>query len=238
MQRLLISVRGKNEAIEAVRGGAHIVDAEYPGSALGTPYPLNIYCIRQSVPLDRLVSTNIGEKQFVWSTAAQAALGVAFAGADIIKVGLAELNGARAAKIMGRIVHHVKHWFPWKVLVATFFADDEMRRVFDPVSSGAEVCVTAKAKGVLIDTFFKERGIGLLDCLSKQEVAKFVADCHAAGKEAWVAGSVTEQQLPVLWRTGVDVICVRGAACGQGRGRMGRVSDGIVRRLVSTIPTQ
>ena len=70
-QRLLVSIRGKNEALEAVRGGAHIADAEYPMSALGTQYPLNIHAIRTSVPKAIPVSTNIGEKQFIWSTAAQ-----------------------------------------------------------------------------------------------------------------------------------------------------------------------
>ena len=54
--------------------------------------------------------SNIGEKQFVWSTAAQAALGVAFAGADIIKVGLAELRLEEAIEIMTRVVRNVKYW--------------------------------------------------------------------------------------------------------------------------------
>jgi len=61
-QRLLVSVRGTTEALAAARGGAHIADVEYPGSALGKPYPLNIKAVRdaldaagfQSVP----ISTN------------------------------------------------------------------------------------------------------------------------------------------------------------------------------------
>ena len=236
MQRLLVSVRGKNEAIEAVKGGAHIIDAEYPGSALGTPYPLNIHSIRQHVPLDRLVSTNIGEKQLVWSTAAQAAVGVAFAGADIIKAGLGGLTVAKAATVMARIVHHVHYWFPWKVLVPAFFADDEMRKTLDPVKHGADVCVRAKAHGMLIDTFFKDRGQGLLGYLTLKEVQAFARSCHAAGKEAWVAGSVTEQQLPSLWEAEVDVVGVRAAACEPGKGRLGKVSARVVRRLVNTIP--
>ncbi len=236
MQRLLVSVRGKNEAIEAVRGGAHIIDAEYPGSALGTPYPLNIHTIRSHVPLDRLVSTNIGEKQFVWSTAAQAAVGVAFAGADIVKVGLAELDARKAATVMSRIVRHVRYWFPWKILVPAFFADSELRSVLDPVTQGVQVAVKASAQGVLIDTFFKERGRGVLDYLDIKEVKAFVKTCHAAGLEAWVAGSVTKPQLPPLWDVGVDVVCVRGAACEAGKGRMGQVKASAVRSLVATIP--
>ena len=62
-QRLLISVRGKSEALVAARGGAHIADVEYPASALGTPYPLNILAVRNAVPKSMAVSTNIGEEQ-------------------------------------------------------------------------------------------------------------------------------------------------------------------------------
>lgn len=46
VERLLVSVRGSNKAIAAAKGGAHITDVEYPGSALGDPYPLNIKAVR------------------------------------------------------------------------------------------------------------------------------------------------------------------------------------------------
>ncbi|UCC31281.1 MAG: hypothetical protein JSU86_03200 [Phycisphaerales bacterium] len=79
MGRLLVSVRGSNEALAAAEGGAHIADVEYPGSALGTPYPLNIRAVRQRLDeagfKDMPISTNIGEEQpvrstgLLWSTA-------------------------------------------------------------------------------------------------------------------------------------------------------------------------
>ncbi len=96
MGRLLVSVRGPNEALAAEEGGAHIVDVEHPTSALGTPYPLNIKAVRSSLDQEGYrkipISTNIGEDQPVRSTACQAALGVAIAGADYIKCGLAGLE--------------------------------------------------------------------------------------------------------------------------------------------------
>lgn len=237
-QRLLISVRGKNDAIEAVAGGAHIMDVEFPGSALGTPYPLNIQNVRKYVPSDRLVATNIGEKQHVWATASQAALGVAIAGADIIKVGLAELRPRMAADVMKRGVRNVKKWAPGKILIAAFFAEEELRRILDPITQAQQVALTAKANGILIDTFFKERGKGLLDHLTIQEIEAFVERCHQNNLEAWVAGSITKEQMPDLWRTGVDVICIRQAAT-EKRGRVGRmaeVSRAFVEELVKTIP--
>lgn len=236
-QRLSISVRGKLEAIEAVKGGAHIIDVEYPGSALGTSYPLNIYTVRKSISRNKPVSTNIGEKQFVWSTAAQAALGVAFAGADIIKVGLAELKLKDAIEIMTRVVRNVKYWanFKNKQLIATFFTDPKFMRILDPINDSIEVAKKSKSKGILIDTFYKSKGKGLLDYLSKKDILRFVRNCHSARLEAWIAGSIRKEQLPSLWATGVDVICIREAACEKGKKRMGMVKGEVVRDLVKTI---
>ncbi len=117
-QRLLVSIRGPKEALNAYRGGAHIIDVEYPASALGTPYPLNIRAVRNAIPKRIEIATNIGEEQRERrSTACQAVLGVALAGADIIKAGLAGYSYKEArylgdngsvgvdAKLLGDALH-------------------------------------------------------------------------------------------------------------------------------------
>jgi len=77
MQKLLVSIRGYNEAKEAASGGAHIADVEYPATALGTPYPLNILSVRTRLNKEGYkkveLSTNIGEIQTNRATACQAA---------------------------------------------------------------------------------------------------------------------------------------------------------------------
>jgi len=241
MQKLLISVRGPREALQAVKGGAHIADAEYPASALGTPYPLNIFSIRDG--LDKaghkniIVSTNIGEKQFDRATACQAALGVATAGADVIKCGLAELPFETAAYLGGIIVRTVKKFYPEKMVVPAVFVDDDMQKFFKPFSEGIKLCRLIGADGLLIDTFNKNVGKGLLDYCELKDISKFASECHRYKKEAWLAGSITEKELPNLWKTGVDVICIRGAACEQkGNGRFGEVSSRIITKLYKTIP--
>jgi (5-formylfuran-3-yl)methyl phosphate synthase len=238
-QRLLVSVRGPNDARAAVAGGAHIIDAEYPKSALGTVHPGNIHRIRSVTPKRLAVSTNIGEVQNVWSTAAQAALGVALAGADIIKIGLADLPPSGATRLMADIARQMRFffWKPRKQLIATFFADKNLRKVCDPVRCGADVASKAKVAGVLIDTFEKRPGHALLDLTDLAEITDFVRSCHAAGVEAWIAGSIKRPQLSDLWATDVDVVCVRGAACEGGEGRLGGVSRRRVEELVVTIPT-
>jgi uncharacterized protein (UPF0264 family) len=232
MQRLLVSVRGKNEALEAVRGGAHIVDAEYPASALGTPYPLNIWAIRHAVPSRVLVSTNIGEEQPRGSTAAQAALGVARAGADIVKVGMAKASKKDVQLLTNRVTRTIKYWYPRKKVIPAFFADTRLRRIFDPFASVKWLAQIDEIDGILVDTFNKRVGKGLLDYVNIRAIRRFVRDCHKAKLEVLIAGSIKATQIEELWGTGVDVICVRGAACGKVSDRSGNVRADLVSKLV------
>ncbi len=242
MQKLLVSIRGINEAIAAAEGGAHIADVEYPASALGTPYPLNINAVRTKLNEANFskvqVSTNIGEVQQVRASACQAALGVAIAGADLIKFGLAEQSPEAAIYLAKNIVRTVKKLLDKpKKLYPAVFVDEDMTRFFKPLEHGIDLVNESGADGLLIDTYNKLIGKSLLDYMSIDDIKKFVDDMHSINKEAWIAGSVQEFELPDLWKTGVDVICVRGAACSttEGKGRFGTVKEEIVKKLVNTI---
>lgn len=241
-QRLLISVRGPNEALEAVKGGAQIADVEYPASALGTPYPLNIQAVRLHLNNKghrRIsVSTNIGEAQSVRASACQAALGVAHSGADLIKFGLAEQSPEAAVYLAENLVRTVRKLGPdGKKLYPAVFVDKDMCRFFQPFEHSVDLVKQSKADGILIDTFNKLTGKGLLDYCNLHQIADFTDAMHQCNKEAWIAGSITPEELPGLWATGVDVICVRSAACESGdKGRFGKVKAEIVRELVKTIP--
>lgn len=242
MQKLLVSVRGCKEALESSKGGGHIADVEYPASALGTPYPLNILAVRQKLNNSSFrkveVSTNIGELQINRSTACQAALGVATAGADIIKFGLAEETLESASYMGDSIVRTVRQFFGRKKkLIPSVFIDKDMQRFFKPLHEGVKLASNIKADGILVDTFNKSIGKGLLNYCSIENIKTFVKNCHNHNIEAWIAGSIIKDELKKLWITGVDVICVRGAACEQtGIGRFGEVKQSIVKDLVSTIP--
>ncbi len=236
MGRLLVSVRGPKEALAAAEGGAHIADVEYPASALGTPYPLNIKAVREAldgagfehVP----ISTNIGEDQPVRSSACQAALGVAIAGAEYIKCGLAGLEPKSAAYLGRNLVRTVREWFPKKKVYPAVFADEGLDHVFDPLKDGPALAQDIDSDGLLIDTFNKNIGLGLLDYVSLEQVSAFVRALHDIGKGAWIAGSISAEELAKLWGTGVDVICVRGAACEHAvSARLGSVTAGTVRAL-------
>lgn len=96
MGRLLVSVRGQNEALAAPKGSAHIADVEYPHSALAAPYRLNVKAVCQQLDHDARngvpMSTNTGEEQAVRRAACQAVLGVAPPGSAYVKCRFAGLN--------------------------------------------------------------------------------------------------------------------------------------------------
>ncbi|MFA5039619.1 MAG: (5-formylfuran-3-yl)methyl phosphate synthase [Candidatus Omnitrophota bacterium] len=238
-QKLLVSIRGPKEALSAYKGGAHIIDVEYPASALGTPYPLNIKAVRIAIPKRIEIATNIGEDQKKRrSTACQAALGVALSGADVIKAGLARYPYKEAKYVAGNIVRTVKYWFPRKKVIPAVFIDKNLRRIFDPIKEGPKLGKEIKADGILIDTFNKgPEENKLIKLLTYEEIKIFANTCHRFKLEAWIAGSITFEEIPKLWKTGVDVICIRGAACVKDSGRMGLVSRQFVKELVKTIPT-
>ncbi len=238
MGRLLVSVRGPKEAVAAAEGGADIADVEYPASALGTPYPLNIKAVRDELDeagfRDFPISTNIGEEQRGRSTACQAALGVAVAGANYVKCGFAGLGPKGAAYLGRNLVRTVKTWHPDRRVYPAVFPEGEFAETLSPLHDGPKLVETIGADGLLVDTFRKEIGMGLLDYLTNEAIEQLVAALHARGKEAWVAGSLTAEELPKVHRTGVDVVCVRGAACEPtgATGRFGQVSSDAVARLV------
>ncbi len=241
MSRLLVSVRGPVEAIEAAKGGAHIADVEYPTSALGTPYPLNIQAVRKRLDRNKFrkipISTNIGEEQKIRSNSCQAALGVALAGADYIKLGFAGLDYNAAVYLGRNLVRTIKRWFPKKKVYPAVFPEERFSISFNPLKDGPRLVKEIKCDGLLIDTYDKGIGKGLVDYFSIKELKKFVKDLHNIRKEAWLAGSITKEQLPALWKTGVDVICVRGAACEkiEGEVRFSEVKKEIVKQLLNNL---
>ncbi|MCH8012692.1 MAG: hypothetical protein IIA61_12200 [Candidatus Marinimicrobia bacterium] len=241
MGRLLVSVRGPKEALVAARGGAHIADVEFPGSALGTPYPLNIKAVRDKLDSNGFkqipISTNIGEKQPVLSTACQAALGVATAGSDFIKCGMAGLSLERSTYLGRSLMRTIKEWHPEKKMYPAVFPDEEYMSVFNPLIDGPMLVEKINCDGLLIDTYNKNIGKSLLDYFTVKKLKQLVDDLHSLGKEAWLAGSITIEQMLKLWETGVDVVCVRGAACESidEELRFGKIRTELVLELIETI---
>jgi uncharacterized protein (UPF0264 family) len=226
--KLLVSVVDVGEAREAAAAGADIVDVKNPAEgSLGAPLPAVIAGVRAAVPAELPVSAAIGDMPNLPGTAALAALGAARSGAAFVKVGLWGVG--TEAEAVG-LLRAVREAGSGAVVVAAAYADAS--RVAQAPLAPALLPRVARAAGVgvcLLDTAVKD-GDGLLDWLSRDELASLVADAHAAGLQVALAGALRAEDLPVVRATGADIAGVRSAACSDGR-RSGPLDAARVRAL-------
>jgi (5-formylfuran-3-yl)methyl phosphate synthase len=226
--RLLVSVVDADEARVAAAAGADIVDVKNPAEgSLGAPSPSVIAAVRGTVPAELPVSAAIGDMPNLPGTAALAALGAARSGATFVKVGL---WGAATEAEAVDLLRAVRDGAAGSVVVAGAYAD--AARVPDAPLAPQLLPRVARAAGVgvcLLDTAVKD-GRGLLDWLSPDALTSLVAEAHAAGLEAALAGALRMEDLSVVRATGADIVGVRSAACGDGR-RSGPLEAARVRAL-------
>ena len=223
--RLLVSVRDVREAQAAVRGGAEIVDAKDPRrGALGPVSPRTLSRIRAAVPSGIPVSAALGDAADDWPVPR----GVAY-----VKVGLRDVQDAEHAQVLAnRAARRAAEAGAELVLVA--YADATRAGSPPPLAVPA-IAAAAGARGVLLDTAFKDRG-GLFDLLDVARVAQWLAAARATGELfTALAGSLGEPGLRTALALGADIVGVRGAACDGGR--MGRVSVARVAALSALVAT-
>ena len=215
--RLLVSVRDVRDAQAAVLGGAEIVDAKDPRrGALGPVTPRALARIRAVVPPGIPVSAALGDAAAEWAVPRGVGVGVAY-----VKVGLRDVIDAEHARALAqRAATRAAEAGAELVLVA--YAD-ALRAGSLPPLAVPDVAAAVGARGVLLDTAFKDRG-GLFDILDVARVAQWLAAARATGAGLFtaLAGSLGEPGLRTALALGADIVGVRGAACDGGR--MGRVS--------------
>jgi len=230
--RLLVSVRDVRDAQAAVRGGADIVDAKDPRrGALGPVTPRTLADIRAAVPTGIPVSAALGDAADE-RVVAQAARLAAARGAAYVKVGLRDVTDAGHARALAhRAAQGAAEAGAELVLVA--YADASRVGSLPPLAV-PDIAAAAGARGVLLDTAFKDQG-SLFDLLDVARVAQWLAAARAAGLFTALAGSLGggEPGLRTALALGADIVGVRGAACDGGR--TGRVSVARVAALSALV---
>jgi uncharacterized protein (UPF0264 family) len=227
--QLLVSVANAAEALDAVAGGADLIDAK--DASAGPLGPVTLDVLRQihsQVAGSRQVSAALGDATDE-SSIHLAAASFARAGAALVKVGFAKSTSAEKietllqAAVSGVRIGGGDH----SGVIAVAYAD---RNRLEDVSSETLISISAQAgaRGVLVDTADKE-GPGLLELVSQDRLSRWVVKAHAHGLLAALAGKLTAQDLSLVAGMGADVAGVRGAACDGGR--VGRVSVEKVRLL-------
>ncbi|MFQ6073687.1 MAG: (5-formylfuran-3-yl)methyl phosphate synthase [Candidatus Bathyarchaeia archaeon] len=228
--KLLVSVVNRREALEAVRGGAHIIDVKNPREgSLGANFPRVIRQVKEAVPDKVKVSATIGDLPNLPGTASLAALGAAVSGAEYVKVGLFGVKtSAEATNLMKEVCRAVKGYDDALKVVAAGYADFRQVDCLNPLKL-PEAAYKAEADGVMIDVKVKDSGSKLFSFLSDRELKGFVDEAHSCNLIAALAGSLERQDVPRLYELGADVIGVRRAVCN----KRDRLHGEVQRRAVS-----
>lgn len=217
--KLLVSVVDVEEAQEALRGGADIVDVKNPEEgSLGAAFPWIVRDITGVVKNAELSAT-IGDLHFKPGQASQAAYGMSLLGVDYIKAGIA-FRGVDRAIELGRAI--VKAVQGRARVVLACYADYEEAGTLSPLEL-PRVAAEAGAHGVMIDTLSKS-GKNLFDFMSRSEIEEFIRAGKELGLVVALAGSLKKEHIPVLRELGAEIAGFRGSACSQGDRVKGRIS--------------
>ncbi|MDO8869895.1 MAG: (5-formylfuran-3-yl)methyl phosphate synthase [Methanobacteriaceae archaeon] len=232
---LLISPINTEEALEAIEGGADIVDVKNPKEgSLGASFPWIIKGVREMTPEDMLVSATLGDVPYKPGTVSLAAMGALVSGADYIKVGLyGTKNYDEALEVMENVVRTVRENSSDAVVVASGYADAHRVGAIDPMEI-PKVAAEAGADLAMVDTAVKD-GKTLFDFMDIDDLQKFVNEIHDYGLKSALAGSVKKDQLKPLYDINCDVVGVRGAACIGGDRNTGKIHRSAVAELKNMI---
>ncbi len=228
---LLISPINTAEALEAIEGGADIIDVKNPKEgSLGANFPWVIKSIRELTPKDMLVSATLGDVPYKPGTVSLAALGASVSGADYIKVGLyGTKNYQEALEVMENVVKTVDDYNVDAIVVASGYADANRVGAVDPMEI-PDIAADAGAEIAMVDTAVKD-GKTLFDFMDEEKISIFNQKIHDHGLKSALAGSIKKNQLQTLHNLGCDVVGIRGAACIGGDRNSGQIHRSAVMEL-------
>jgi hypothetical protein len=227
----LISPINTQEAREAINGGADIIDVKNPKEgSLGANFPWMIRNIREITPENMQVSATLGDVPYKPGTVSLAAAGAIASGADYIKVGLyGTKNYSEALEVMENVVRTVDEFNSDAIVVASGYADAHRVGAVDPMEI-PRVAADSGSDLAMVDTAVKD-GKTLFDFMNEETISKFTEETHNYGLKSALAGSVTQEQMPLLAELGCDVAGIRGAACIGGDRNSGSIHHEAVARL-------
>ncbi|MBN1245461.1 hypothetical protein JXA31_07705 [Candidatus Bathyarchaeota archaeon] len=233
--KLLISPKNEKEAVEAISGGADIIDVKNPKEGpLGASFPWVIKRIRQITPTNIEVSCTLGEVPNLPGSMALASLGAAATGVNYIKAGLYGLKTLEeAVYLMQSVTKAAKEYNPSIKVVASGYADAARLSTVDPLLV-PKIAYEAQADIAMLDTAIKD-GKSLFNFLTKPQLQRFVDVAHSYGLKAALAGSLQKEDLPVVYALGADVAGLRGAACTLSDRVNGQITREKVQELVEVV---
>ncbi|HOI41266.1 MAG TPA: (5-formylfuran-3-yl)methyl phosphate synthase, partial [Methanobacterium sp.] len=147
-----------------------------------------------------------------------------------IKVGLyGTKNYSEALEVMENVVRTVNEFNSDAIVVASGYADAHRVGAIDPMEI-PRVAAESGSDLAMVDTAVKD-GKTLFDFMNEEAISKFTEETHNYGLKSALAGSVTQEQMPLLAELGCDVAGIRGAACVGGDRNSGSIHHEAVARL-------
>lgn len=227
---VLVSPKNLSEAIEAIEGGADIIDVKNPAEgSLGANFPWVISEVAKLAKKHgKEVSATTGDMPYKPGTASLAALGAAVAGADYVKVGLYGIrNEFEARDIISGVVKAVKDYDESKKVVIAGYGDHYRINAISPLEL-PEITAECGADVVMVDTAIKD-GSSIFDHMSFEALQGFVSSARENGLLCAIAGNLGWGHLEVLKKLSPDIIGVRTIVCEKGR--ESQIKKELVRKL-------
>jgi uncharacterized protein (UPF0264 family) len=233
--KLLISPKNKTEAIEAIKGGADIIDIKNPSEGpLGANFPWIIKEILKLVPKNVETSCTIGEMPKLPGSISLAARGAASTGVNYIKAGLSGLKKPEEAiNLMTNVVKAVKNYNSEIKVVITGYADAEKIGSINPLLIPI-IAANVSADVSMIDTALKN-GKSIFDFLDTDQIRNFVETSHKLKLKTALAGSIKIDDLKKIPLLEADIVGIRGAACTNNDRLYGKITRKKVQEIVNSL---
>jgi uncharacterized protein (UPF0264 family) len=215
--KLLISPKNIEEArIVIMHKDVDYIDCKNPiEGSLGANFPWIIKEMKSLIPSNstQLLSATIGDFPYLPGSASLAALGAAYAGADIIKVGLkGPQNEIEGVNLMKNIVKAVKSFNQEIKVVAAGYADRKRMKKSPEFLSIPTIASKSGADIAMLDTYIKD-GKNIFDFLNIAQLKEFVAKAKELNLEVALAGNIMKESIPKIKKVGPDIIGVRSIVC-------------------------
>jgi uncharacterized protein (UPF0264 family) len=207
---LMVSVQNLEEALQALKGGADIVDVKNLQEArVGSAHPHIVRDVRNAIPMDKHASVTLGVVPNQIGTVAMAVYTAGVLDATSVKVGFMDTEYAVAEETLNSC-REVLDSFNTK-LIGCIFADNDLYGGLEPHLMN-KLAKATKCDGWLLDTLTKD-GRNLFDFIREEELKEMVMEGKEAGMSTALSGHLALKDLDELARINPDIVGVRGAAC-------------------------
>ena len=210
---LMVSVQNVAEALEALQGGADIVDVKNLQEALvGSAHPGIVKEVREAVPSERHASVTLGVVPNQVGTVAMAVYTAGVLNATSVKVGFMKTEYNLAVETLLASKEALSG--TETKLIGSLFADNSLYDGLDPHLM-IDLAKAGECDGFLIDTLTKD-GRNLFDFMTESELREMVFAGKELGISTALSGHLRIQDLDELSRINPDIVGVRGAVCAVG----------------------